>query len=166
MPHVRPAGESGPTRAAAPPADTGGRPATTLNEDAIVDVVPYEHTAPDITPCDRHGLRTPRKRHDRPSPRRGECDVRGGILPLAGHDCVLKRGTSVRMFERRCNQPPEPGVVTPPELQTQVHNHVAANHIAKDGRPGKVHWNLPKHVFDIYPAYDNPSVLTVCLTQE
>ena len=69
-------------------------------------------------PC-RHGLTIPREPCDRPSPRRDGYDVRDGSRPLKGHDCVLKRGTSVGMFERRRSQLSKPEAVSPLELYTQ-----------------------------------------------
>ena len=92
--------------------------------------------------------------------------MRDGYIHLVGHDGIRKRGTSARTFERRRNQTPNPGAFTPPELQTQAHNHVAAGHIPKGGRPDRVHRNLPKRVFDVNPTQDYSSIPTVCLTQE
>ena len=37
-------------------------------------------------------------------------------------------------------------------LQPQLHNHLTAGHIPTDRRIGSVHRNLPKRIFDTYPA--------------
>ena len=42
MPHIRPAGESGPTRAAAPPDDNGDRPANVATRQEYRRVTFYE----------------------------------------------------------------------------------------------------------------------------
>ena len=162
MPHVRPASESGPTQATAPLAGNGGRPATIAAQRGCrrrTNTV--QKKAFGISPGAQHGLTMPRERHDRPAPRWGDYDVRNGSLHLAGHYSRFQRGMSVIMFDRLHKQTPNPGAVTPPELQTQVHNHVTAGQTPKDGRPGRVYRNLPKSVFDVNPTQDSPSVRIV-----
>ena len=120
-------------------------------------------TATGITARARHELAISRERHDRPAPRRGDYDVRDGSLPLAGHDCSLKRGASVR-------------APTQPNPRTRGGYATRTAHASPQPRDRRLYTQrrAPRRgppepaesVFDVNPTQDYPSVPTVCLTQE
>ena len=70
------------------------------------------------------------------------------------------------MFEHRRTQSPKPGAVPPPELQTQIHDHVTSGHVPKSRCPRQVDRNLPNVILDIDTAQEDPSGTTVPQSQK
>ena len=58
-----------------------------------------------------------------------------GSDPLWGHHCVLKSGVCVTMFVRRRHQSPIAWATRPPELQTQIYDHVTLTVYPNVGAP-------------------------------
>ena len=114
------------------------RPPLHLDKNAVVYVVPHEKITPGVAAATGNGSTITRERPNRTPPWRGKTHMFAGRRPLLGNGRILKRGVGVEMFQRRRHQPPEPGAITPPELQAKIHNYVFAHPVPKHRRPYRV----------------------------
>ena len=114
----------------AQPAYSDDRPATTEPREECHRLrSTARKNDPGVAVATGHGSTLVREGRNRTPPRRGKTNMFDGSRPLWGNSRILKRRVGVGMFQRRSHQPPEPGTITPPEVQAKIHNYVFAHRV-------------------------------------